>query len=180
MIMPNFMQSQNIFVDNMNMVGVLKKIDGSIEKINSGSGNINYYEQYLRQIFNITPLGDYSLETFYAGNYVFLGSGTTESTADDYTLESPYAYSDSGLHVISITQAYKPEYKTNRVYTITVRNNSAEDITVSEMGWFCAMSFNGGTQSDSDYYRVMLARDVIESATIKPGEVRAFPMSIEM
>lgn len=180
MIMPNFMQSQNIFVDNMNMVGVLKKIDGSIEKINSGSGNINYYEQYLRQLFNITPLGDYSLETFYAGNYVFLGSGTTEPTEDDYTLESPYAYSDSGLHVTSITQAYKPDYKTNRVYTITVRNNSAEDITVSEMGWFCAMSFNGGTHSDSDYYRVMLARDVIEPVTIKPGEVRAFPMSIEM
>lgn len=180
MIMPNFMQTQNIYLNNSEILGILKKIDGSTKKVNENVQNSAWHADYLNQVFAITPLGDYSLETFYNGNYVFLGGGTTEPAEDDYTLESPYTYSDSELHVVNIAQAYKPDYKTNRVYTITVRNNSADDITVSEMGWFCAMSFYGALLPDGQYDRVMLAREIIEPVTIHPGEVRAFTMSIEM
>lgn len=180
MIMPNFMQLLNAFLSREWVTTTFKDINGEIKTVDNNVGNSSWIDAYLNQIYANAPLGDYSIDTFYNGSYIFLGSGTTEPAKDDYTLEAPYAYSEGGLHVVSIIESYKENYNTNRVYTITVRNNSAEDITVSEMGWFCAMSFDGGTQSGSNYYRVMLAREVIEPVTIHPGEVRAFTMSIEM
>lgn len=181
MIMPNFMQLQNVFTYSGRAKTVFKDITGAVQKLDKEINNSGWISTYANQLFNISTLGDYSLETFYNGNYVFLGGGTTEPTKDDYTLESPYTYSDSGLHVVSITHSYKPEYKTNRVYTITVKNNSNEDITVSEIGWFLAWCTDGTTEATpSAYFKNLMAREVFEMVTIKPGEVRAFPMSIEM
>lgn len=181
MIMPNFMQLQNAFTSSGWATTVFKDITGTVQKLDKEIGNSTWLNAYLNQLFNIAPLGDYSLETFYNGNYVFLGGGTTAPTKDDCNLENPYDYSDSGLHVVSITHSYKPEYKTNRVYTITVKNNSNEDITVSEIGWFLAWCTDGTTgATPSAYFKNLMAREVFEPVTIKPGEVRAFPMSIEM
>lgn len=181
MIMPNFMQLQNVFISSGWATTVFKDITGTVQKLDKEIGNSTWLNTYLNQLFNIAPLGDYSLETFYNGNYVFLGGGTTAPTKDDCNLENPYDYSDSGLHVVSITHSYKPEYKTNRVYTITVKNNSNEDITVSEIGWFLAWCTDGTTgATPSAYFKNLMAREVFEPVTIKPGEVRAFPMSIEM
>lgn len=181
MIMPNFMQLLNVFTSTGWIATVFKDITGAVQKLDKETGNSIWINTYLNQIYTNAPLGDYSIDTFYNGCYIFLGSGTTEPTKDDYTLEAPYAYSADGLHVVSIIESYKENYKTNRVFTITVKNNSNEDITVSEIGWFLAWCTDGTTgATPSAYFKNLMAREVFEPVTIKQGEVRAFPMSIEM
>lgn len=180
MIMPNFMQVFNAYTSQIQMKMIYKGITGDIQKVKRTLGYNNAMEVFAQCLWRLAPTGDFTLDNFYYGSMIFVGSGTTAPTSDDYKLESPCVYSDSGLHVVNIAQAYKEEYKTNRVVTITVRNNSLEDITVSEMGWFIAASVDNSIDQTGEYYRMMLAREVFEPVTIKPGEVRAFTMSIEM
>lgn len=181
MIMPNFMQLLNAFLSRGWVTTTFKDINGEIKTVDNNVGNSVWIDAYLNQIYANAPLGDYSIDTFYNGSYIFLGSGTTEPAKDDYTLEAPYAYSEGGLHVVSIIESYKENYNTNRVFTITVKNNSNEDITVSEIGWFLAWCTDGTTgATPSAYFKNLMAREVIEPVTIHPGEVRAFTMSIEM
>lgn len=71
-------------------------------------------------------------------------------------------------------------YKTNRIMTVVLKNKSNTNITVSEIGWFLAVPKEYGAEEGSNYFRVMMAREVFEPAPIKIGEVRAFTMSIEM
>lgn len=180
MIMPNFMQVFNAYTSQYYMRMIYKGITGDIQNIGHTTGFSDAIAVFTESLFRLAPTGDFTIDNFYYGNMIFVGSGTTAPTIDDYKLESPCVYSDSGLHVISITQAYKKEYKTNRVVTVTVKNNSTEDITVSEMGWFIAVPVDSDIKQTGEYYRMMLAREVFEPVTIKPGEVRAFTMSIEM
>lgn len=181
MIMPNFIQLLNVFISKNWATAIFKDITGKIQKIDKDVGNNLWVDTYLNEMYENATLGDYSIDTFYNGSYIFLGSGTTVPTKDDYTLEVPYTYASDGLHVVSMAKSYKETYTTNRVYTITVKNNSNEDITVSEIGWFLAWCTDGTTgATPSAYFKNLMAREVFEPVTIKTGEVRAFTMSIEM
>lgn len=180
MIMPNFIQVFNAYTSQYYMKMIYKDMTGNTQKVTHTSNYNNAITVFADSLWRLAPTGDFTLDNFYYGSMIFVGSGTTAPTSDDYKLESPCAYSDSGLHVVSIAQAYKEEYKTNRVVTVTVKNNSTEDITVSEMGWFIAVPVDASIEQTGEYYRMMLAREVFEPVIIKPGEVRAFPMSIEM
>jgi hypothetical protein len=181
MIMPNFIQLLNVFISTGWVAAIFKDITGKIQRIDKEVGNSLWVNTYLNEIYENATLGDYSIDTFYNGSYIFLGSGTTVPTKDDYTLEVPYTYASDGLHVVSMAKSYKETYTTNRVYTITVKNNSNEDITVSEIGWFLAWCTDGTTgATPSAYFKNLMAREVFEPVTIKPGETRAFTMSIEM
>lgn len=180
MIMPNFMQVLNAYTSQMYMRMIYKGITGDIQKVEHTTNRNNSIAVFAESLLRLASTGDFTPENFYNGSMLFVGNGTTAPTSDDYKLESPCVYSDSGLHVVSITQAYKEEYKTNRVVTITVKNNSTEDINVSEMGWFIAVPVDNSIEQTGEYYRMMLAREVFEPVTIKPGEVRAFTMSVEM
>ena len=57
-------------------------------------------------------------------------------------------------------------------YVLTVKNNSAEAITISESGMISRIN-------NSDINETFLwARDTFEPVTLQPGDTRAFTMTI--
>lgn len=183
MIMPNFIHVFNAYTSQNWINLVYKNITGKIEKTAYDSGNSNAIGRYADAAWKMAETGDYTPETFYNGSMIFVGGGTTEPTVDDYKLESLIEYSVTGLHTEAKALAYNENadhYKINRIMTVVLNNKSESDITVSEMGWFIAVPKNIDIDAGSEYHRMMLAREVFEPVTIKPGEVRAFTMSIEM
>lgn len=102
-------------------------------------------------------------------NRVFMavGTGTTEATAEDYTLETE----NTDITCETITQTYTQNYK--RQITATFNNPTAQDITLKEVGLFYE------TYDNSNLYinTIMLARENI-NVTIPAGESKAITMEI--
>ena len=105
---------------------------------------------------------------------IFVGTGIKPATNDDYALESPISYSDSGLTLISHTIQAKPDKDTVATYTITVKNNAAEELNISEIGLFTQV----GHEDVTKCLKFLCARDTFEPVTLQPGETRAFTMTI--
>lgn len=99
--------------------------------------------------------------------FMAVGTGTTEATAEDYTLESE----NTDITCEAITQTYTTSYK--RQITATFNNPTAQDITLKEVGLFYETYLN------DDYYTntIMLARENID-VTIPAGESKAITMEI--
>lgn len=104
-----------------------------------------------------------------AANRLFMavGTGTTEATAEDYTLESE----NTDITCEAITQTYTASYK--RQITATFNNPTAQDITLKEAGLFYETYIN------ENFYisTIMLARENI-NVTIPAGESKAITMEI--
>lgn len=102
-------------------------------------------------------------------NRVFMavGTGTTEATEEDYTLETV----NTDIICETITQTYTQAYK--RQITATFSNPTSQDITLKEVGLFYETYYNG------QYYinTIMLARENI-NVTIPAGESKAITMEI--
>lgn len=185
MIMPNFLHVFNAYTSQSYINIIYKGITGDIQKVAQASPYNNAAGVFADSLWRLAPTGDFTTDTFYYGSMVFVGNGTTAPTIDDYNLESLIGYSAKGLHMESTSLAYNENtdhYKINRIMTVVLRNKSENDINVSEMGWFIAVPTpdDNSSEENRNYYRMMLAREVFEPVTIKPGEVRAFTMSIEM
>lgn len=185
MITPNFLHVFNAYTSESNMNMIYRGITGDIQKVIRTSPYNNESGVYVGSLWRLAPTGDFTPDTFYYGSMVFVGNGTTAPTIDDYNLESLIGYSADGLHMESTSLAYNENtdhYKINRIMTVVLKNKSENDINVSEMGWFIAVPTpdNNASEQTGEYYRMMLAREVFEPVKIKPGEVRAFTMSIEM
>lgn len=99
--------------------------------------------------------------------FMAVGTGTTEATAEDYTLESE----NTDITCEAITQTYTSSYK--RQITATFNNPTAQDITLKEVGLFYE------TYRNEYYYTstLMLARENI-NVTIPAGESKAITMEI--
>lgn len=99
--------------------------------------------------------------------FMAVGTGTTEATEEDYTLESE----NTNITCEAITQTYTTSYK--RQITATLNNPTAQDITLKEVGLFYE------TYASIDYYinTIMLARENI-NVTIPAGESKAITMEI--
>lgn len=99
--------------------------------------------------------------------FMAVGTGTTEATAEDYTLESE----NTDITCEAITQTYTTSYK--RQITATFNNPTAQDITLKEAGLFYETHLN------ENYYinTIMLARENID-VTIPAGESKAITMEI--
>lgn len=104
-----------------------------------------------------------------AANRLFMsvGTGTTEATEEDYTLENV----NTDITCEAITQTYTTSYK--RQITATFNNPTAQDITLKEVGLFYETYIN------ENYYitTIMLARENI-NVTIPAGESKAITMEI--
>ena len=102
-------------------------------------------------------------------NRVFMavGTGTTEATAEDYTLENE----NTDTTCETITQTYTPSYK--RQITATFNNPTAQDITLKEVGLFYETYYN----SQYNINTIMLARENID-ITIPAGESKAITIEI--
>lgn len=122
--------------------------------------------------FSLTNFSDIS-STSTRLNGLFFGSGKTAPTKDDYYLESPIAYADDGLTMLSKSVVSAPDADTLLVYTYTVKNNSTSPIDISEMAMIMRVKF-------TDNVTFMWARDTFDTITLEPGEVRSFTMTISV
>ena len=98
--------------------------------------------------------------------FMAVGTGTTEATEEDYTLESENA----NITCEAITQTYTTSYK--RQITATFNNPTAQDITLKEVGLFSEIYYNNNYANT-----IMLARENI-NVTIPAGESKAITMEI--
>lgn len=99
--------------------------------------------------------------------FMALGTGTTEATEEDYTLETE----NTGITCEAITQTYTQSYK--RQITATFSNTTNQDINIKEVGLFCEV-YVGNTNHINT---IMLARENI-NVTIPAGESKAITMEI--
>jgi len=98
--------------------------------------------------------------------YMAVGTGTTEATAEDYTLERE----NTNITCETIVQNYTQSYK--RQITATFNNPTAQDITLKEVGLFEEYYFD-----EYNYANWLLARENID-VTIPAGESKAITMEI--
>ena len=136
-------------------------------------------EYNLNVLNNILSINDnWTISNIYYGQFLFLGSGKTKPTLNDYTLQSPIDYNENGLHVISLNQNLKTDYKIFKSFHLTVRNNGTDPIDISEIGWFAAWTTDGNVNQSSNWIRTMFAREVFDTITLQPNEIRTFTMNI--
>lgn len=99
--------------------------------------------------------------------FMALGTGTTEATEEDYTLETE----NTGITCEAITQTYTQNYK--RQITATFSNATNQDITLKEVGLFSEIYYSNNNSVNT----IMLARENI-NVTIPAGESKAITMEI--
>lgn len=177
MINKNFLNTWNIFYkydsENLLYKAVIKNINGTIDNIN----NRAYRECGPSAAFNDNissiKIGDgTNLES--NTSYIYLGSGKTAPTIEDYKLESLIEYSETGLNPLNLTILNKTEYDTLRTLILTVRNDSKENIEISEIGNYVKLEM-------VDYSGTfMIARETFDTITLTPGEVRSFTITITL
>lgn len=150
----------------------IKNIDGIVENKSFSDKYIatNLWK-FVQALFKDTSLR--SLTTG-EGTGMFLGAGNTPATKDDYKLENALDFSEGGLTVLSETLNHMVDEDTLYNYVLTVKNNSAEAITISESGMISRIN-------NSDINETFLwARDTFEPVTLQPGDTRAFTMTISL
>lgn len=102
------------------------------------------------------------------GFTLFVGSGTTAPTAQDYKLETPLT-----LDVVSASCVAQDNEKVSVIRTF--QNNTESDVTVNEVG--CYLFIIKG----ADTPVVMIGRKVLESGiTIPSGDIYTFTYVIDM
>ena len=99
--------------------------------------------------------------------FVAVGTGTTEATAEDYTLENE----NTDIKCETITQTYTQSNK--RQITATFSNPTTQDITLKEVGLFFETYYSEYIYTKT----IMLARENI-NVTIPAGESKAITMEI--
>ena len=179
MIMPNFIQCFPVFYKWNQCKYKVKTITGEMKSDERTYNSSGYIEYNLNTLNNILSINDnWTISNIYNGNFLFLGSGKINPTLDDYTLQSPINYNENGLHVISLNQNLKTDYKIFKSFHLTVKNNGTDPIEVSEIGWFAAWATEGSTAQNSNWTRTMFAREVFDTITLQPNEIRTFTMNI--
>ena len=99
--------------------------------------------------------------------FVAVGTGTTEATAEDYTLENE----NTDIKCETITQTYTQSNK--RQITATFNNPTDQDITLKEVGLFFETYYSEYIYTNT----LMLARENI-NVSIPAGESKAITMEI--
>lgn len=120
----------------------------------------------LASLVLVTPAG-YTQNTASSSlidHVIFFGNGTTPPTVDDYCLAGTM------LNASLARYGYAVSYAANGVtLTVNVRNNTTEDITISELAWGASCSAGA----------VIYTRDVITPVTLAPSEGRTFSIFID-
>lgn len=142
----------------------LLKINSSYQRLTQGS----VYKGTAGT--NITLGGDSELNYILNSLVLVFGEGTTEPTPDDYCLEDAI---DTLSVVVSTNTANtdKPNYSQNYILICqaTVKNNTEEDITISEIG------IQGTDTGKGD---VLITRDTFKPITIAPQKTYTVSVTI--
>ena len=100
---------------------------------------------------------------------VYFGSGTTPPTKEDYTLEAPIASGLSGIgHKAKADLVIYDNGKAKAEGNYLIKNETDEDITVSEVGYFSRSIVYTTVGKLTMYDRSLVEPPVV----IPPGEVR--------
>lgn len=103
---------------------------------------------------------------------IAIGSDNTPPTIDDIKINTPIVSGiDASIH--SNTLVVDSYDTTSISFTQTVKNTSAENITVNEIGVFVGAYYRDIKQ------RYLFSRDVIPTVTIAPGETKIFIVNFD-
>lgn len=121
-----------------------------------------------------TNLSDSYVPSFRNGMVLFVGTGDTPVTADDYCLAEAKELQVTGA---SCTHT---ENETTLV-TRSFINNTSEDVTIKEVGLYVFHDFNNVGSSSYHQYIVMIGRTVLDTpVTMAVGEGYTFTYIIDM
>ena len=129
---------------------------GSLSDIYSVSGSI------------YNTKGSNGINTIGRYRGIVLGTGTTPPAYSDFRIEAPVESSGYSNNSYSISQ-YRQQ-----VLTQSYTNKSSEDIIVTELGFFVA-----DDNTNENFAKVLLTRNVISPVTIKPNETKTFTIKID-
>lgn len=170
----NFVNGFSFYADNYNAINkptlsmILRDIENEVHKYNGlGGMSSSGYHNITSGIF--LDLIE-SLDSIGTG--VFLGSGSTPPTLENYNLESMIAYAQGGLTVMSKTVTKAADEDSALLYVYAVKNTGSEPITVSELGLIVHSEFG------KDNITFMLARNVIDPEVLEPGQIKSFTVAI--
>ena len=133
-------------------------VDGTVDNITQS----NYWSNYQLGFNKIST----TPESMYS--HIGVGSGNTAPTADDYNLENEL----TSLTCTSASMSNTSEM--SKQFTATFSNQTGEDVTVKEVGWFVSSYYS--TTKTKLFERTVLDTPV----TIPNGESRAFTVEISM
>lgn len=116
-----------------------------------------------------------STTAYYTYNYISLtfGNGTTEVTADDYQMESPYDTTDHFSWQNQVQSSVVDNL--TKVITASIANISDENLTVSEIG--VVVSSNA---TSTPYNHTLIARSLVTPVTIAPNETKTFQYTLNL
>lgn len=143
----------------------VKTTIGTECKIRSGSASHIY--SMSGSVYSNTT-GSNGIQGLGAYKGIVLGTGTTPPTYSDFRIETPVESSGYSNNSYSISADCQ------QVLTQSYTNKSSEDITVTELGLFIS-----DADSNENYAKVLLTRNVISPVTIKPNETKTFTIKID-
>lgn len=142
-----------------------KATTGTGYQIRSGSMSTIY--SVSGSVYSNTT-GSNGIDTIGTCKGIVLGTGTTPPTYNDFRIETPVESSGYSNNSYSISADCQ------QVLTQSYTNKSSEDITVTELGLFVSDS-----DTNENYAKVLLTRNVISPVTIKPNETKTFTIKID-
>lgn len=181
-----FLNGYTSFYDRRyNFNTILQNIKGEDQVINVQNKDDSYantpqlYSSALFHRLGFTSLEDKNTAYTDCKTGMFFGNGTAPTTTDDYKLGSMLDYSAEALTLVSQTVTNITDKNTPYIYTYTIRNNGAENITISESALISRIFDLSKSTSAADYIIDFLwARDTFDPVTLQPGDTRAFTMTI--
>lgn len=109
----------------------------------------------------------------YYGHWIlYIGTGSTSPTEEDYTLESPVTFTCPVVPQISRGSNF-----TSLLITYTYRNNTEETKTITEIG-LCAR-VNASTSTGGSPAVLFNRRLLDDPVTMAPGDSAAFSFTID-
>lgn len=139
-----------------------------------GSGNITRFIQSNNGDYCATSTDAY-VQTM-ASLALYAGTGNTTPSSSDISISNPNAGLTPILRTNTLDENGKnpdPTQDYIGVFSVTYRNDTVSDITVSEIGLIGTFP---GVQVSLWY--ILAAREVIDPVTIAPGEAYTFTMYI--
>lgn len=131
----------------------------------------------------LSDCGDYTTNSLPNDSsrhmFLWLGSGNTEPTEDDYTLESPIDLDNNLIHSNKYFMSDNKDDKGIVYITHTVINPTNEDVSIQELG--LVRRVRTYSTSSSTWVNVLLTRDVLEKPiTIKPNSSYSFTIGVNL
>ena len=175
MVTKNFVPAISFATDWNNGNIALIKMDGSLYTMSFN--NTQYpLSEYANGLYCKKESYNGQIKDTAKGMFIFVGDGATPATQNDVNLESHIPYSDAGLCVIDSNVSFIRSQDVFLTFTVTVENKTDSSINISEVGLFFRPNSGNWGNEPNNY---MLARDVFDSISIEPGDIKTITMMIK-